>query len=665
MLEAGHVNGERPMPDAQHRRAEPRKSLLDSLPRASLLFENIVIGVVVVAALYFGSELFVPLAVAVLLAFALSPLVRFLRRRIMPKSAAVALVVLLAFAAIFAVGTVITAEVTQLAGELPRYQTALKEKIRALNRMTGRGDGAIEQASETLRELQSELEKTTDEGTENAARPPGPLPGQGKESEPIPVEVRPPQPTAIEQLESIISVALAPLATAGIIIVLVVFLLLYQEDVRDRAIRLLGSRDLERTTLALNDAAQRLSRYFLTLVVMNAGFGAVIGLGLWAIGIPGAFLWGIIAMLLRFVPMVGVFIAAVIPLILAAAVDPGWSLLLWAIALYLVAEGIMNMVVEPLLQSSSTGLSALAILLSAAFWTLLWGPIGLVLAVPLTAVLVVLGRHVEGLQFIDVLLGDRPPLSPPEKFYQRMLAGDPHEAAEQAEEILKETALADYYDDVAIEGLRLAQNDADLGKLDPSRLPEIRDTAEEMIDELSDMPLAALTAAKDGEATKAGDAEALPAAWRDEDAVICIAGQSALDEVAASILVQLLRKHGFAPRLMKVADVSAANLQGAMIEEAKLVCVSMLDAENRGAYVRFLIRRIGRILPGVPILGGFWRLDRDDPEHRRLLDQLPIAASVKTLGEAIDYCRQQARADPSAVAPAATPEPVEAGAKSL
>jgi len=636
------------MPDAEYRRSEPRRTLLDRLPHGTTLVENTIIGVVIVAALYFGSDLFVPLAIAVLLAFALSPLVRFLRRRIMPKGAAVGVVVLLAFAAIFVVGTVITTQVTQLAGDLPRYQTALKDKIRAFNRMTGGSGGAIEQASETLKDLQSELEKTTDDGTKRAAPPPSSLP-ESKESAPIPVEVRPPQLTAVEQLESIISVALAPLATAGIIIVLVVFLLLYQEDVRDRAIRLLGSRDLERTTVALNDAGQRLSRYFLTLVIMNAGFGAVIGLGLWIIGVPGAFLWGIIAMLLRFVPMVGVFIAAAIPLVLAAAVDPGWSMLLWAVALYLAAEGIMNLVVEPLLQSSSTGLSALAILLSAAFWTVLWGPIGLVLAVPLTAVLVVLGRHVEGLKFIDVLLGDRPPLSSPEKFYQRMLAGDPHEAAEQAEEILKETALVDYYDNVVIEGLRLAQTDADLGKLDPSRLSEIRDTAQEMIDELSDMPLTGEKATNDGEAAKADDTEPLQTVWRDKDAVICVAGQSALDEVVASILVQLLRKYGFNPRLMKVADVSAANLQGATIQEARLVCVSMLDVENRNAYVKFLIRRIGRILPGVPILGGFWRLDQDDPGHRQLLGQLAIAASVRTLAEAMDYCRERARADPAAI----------------
>jgi hypothetical protein len=319
-------------------------------------------------------------------------------------------------------------------------------------------------------------------------------------------------------------------------------------------------------------------------------------------------------------------------------------MLAWAAALYLLAESVMSMVVEPLLQSSSTGLSALAILLSAAFWTLLWGPIGLVLAVPLTAVLVVFGRHVEGLRFLDVLLGDAPPLSPAEKFYQRMLAGDPHEAAEQAEEILERIPLVDYYDSVVIEGLRLAQTDADLQKLEASRLPEIRDAAMELIGELTDMPLE--------QKEEAVAAAPLPATWRESDKVICIAGQSALDEVAASIFVDLLGKHGFNPRLMKVTDVSSASLQGLKFDAAKLVCVSMLDAENRGAYLKFILRRVSRILPGVPILGCFWKMDSEDAKYRQMLSQLPIAATANSLAAALDHCLAKAQSEAQAAAPA-------------
>ncbi len=603
----------------------------------SAVLEKSVIGVIVIAALYFGSELFVPLAISVLLAFSLSPVVRFLRRRSVPQGLAVTVTVLLTFMIIFIFGAVVTTQVTELGTELPRYQAALKEKVRAINTLTGGKGGAIDRASDTLRDLQQELEKGSADN-QAPAPPRGRVESDRDGVKPIPVEIRLPPPTALQQIESIIAVTLSPVATVGIIIVFVIFLLLQQKDVRDRAIRLLGAHDLERTTVALDDAGRRLSSYFLMLVLMNAGFGAAIGLGLWFIGIPTPVLWGILAMLMRFMPMVGVFIAAAIPGVLAAAVDPGWFMLGAVVTLYLAAEGIMNLVVEPLLQSSSTGLSVLAILLAAAFWTLLWGPIGLLLAVPLTAVLVVLGRHVEGLNFLHVLLGDTPPLTPAESFYQRMLANDPHEAAEQAEKLLKEKPLIDYYDDVVMEGLRLAQTDADLQKLELSRLPDIRNAAVSMIEALSEQ------LAESGKETLDAAAE-LPEAWREEGAVTCVAGQSALDELGAIILTQLLRHQGFKPKLMSMADVSTAHMQGAEITGVKLVCISMLDIEHRGAYLKFLVRRLRRILPGVSLLAGLWKHDENDVRQMEIVRSVPVDGRVTSLAEAVTYCLNQASKD--------------------
>jgi predicted PurR-regulated permease PerM len=597
--------------------------------------EKSVISVTVIAALYFGSELFVPLAVSVLLAFSLSPVVRFLRRRWVPHSLAVTATVLLTFVIIFFVGAIVTRQAAELGSELPRYQASLQDKVKVLSSFTGGKGGAIDRASDTLRDLQQELEKA---GAEEPATAParGLRDTGGDGLSPIPVEVHSPPLTALQQIAAIISVAMSPLATIGIIIVFVVFLLLKQTDVRDRAIRLVGAHDLERTTIALEDAGRRLSSYFLTLVLMNAGFGAVIGLGLGIIGVPNPILWGIFAMLLRFMPIIGVFIAAAIPVVLAAAVDPGWVMLGAVVALYMIAEGLMNFVVEPLLQSSSTGLSALAILLAAAFWTLLWGPIGLVLAVPLTAVLVVLGTHVEGLNFLHVLLGDTPPLTAAESFYQRMLADDPHEAAEQAEKILKETSLVAYYDDVVMEGLRLAQTDADVKKLEPSRLPDIRDAALNMIDTLADQT------AENGAGT-AGTTAELPASWRAEGVITCVAGHSALDELAAIILMQLLRHRGFDPKLMRMADISTSHMQGIEMNGTRLVCISMLDTEHRGAYLKFLVRRLRRILPGARLLGAFWKYDEEDKRVKDIAAIVP--EKVKSLAEAVDYCVAQAMKD--------------------
>lgn len=610
-----------------------RQPILSTAAAPGTVLEKAVIGVIVIAALKFGSELFVPLAISVLLAFSLSPVVRFLRRRRVPHVLAVIATVVLAFVVIFFVGAVVTTQVTELGSSLPRYQSALQLKVKAISHFTGGEGGAFERAGDTLRKLQEELEK------DQAAQPPpasGPGLSEGASPRPIPVEVHPPPPTAVEQITTIIGVALSPLATVGIIIVFVVFLLIQQKDVRDRAIRLIGTHDLERTTTALDDAARRLSAYFLTLVLMNTGFGVAIGLGLWVIGIPNPILWGILATLMRFMPMVGVFIAAAIPVVLAAAVDPGWVMLISVIGLYLVAEGIMNLIVEPLLQSSSTGLSALAILLAAAFWTLLWGPIGLLIAVPLTAVLVVLGRHVEGLNFLHVLLGDTPALTPAESFYQRMLAGDPHEAAEQAESLLKDMTLVDYYDDVVMEGLRLAQTDANLKKLEPSRLPDISETARAMIETLPDHVFGV-----DDEA-----AEAMPEIspeWREPGAITCVAGQSALDELGATIIADLLRHRGFEPKILTMANVSAANLAGSEINGTKLVIISMIDIDHRGAYLKFLVRRLRRILPHARFLGGFWKHEEGNIQLAEISGIVPD--TVNSLAEAVAFCAGEALKD--------------------
>ena len=625
--------------------ADPKSFVLQATQPSALqeVFYKAVIGSIAVAMLYLGQELFVPLGIAVLLAFSMSPVVRFIRRSGLSKGLAIAVTVAIAFLAIFAVGAVITSQITQLTTELPRFQTSLKAKVRAFNKYAGSEGGAIDQASNTLRDLEKELNNSGSAAPATAGRGPMPLDKNSNTGQRVPVEVYPPPPTALEQIESIISVALSPLTTVGIIIVFVVFLLLKQNDVRDRAIRLMGAHDLEKTTTAMEDAGTRLSSYFLTLVVMNAGFGVVIGVGLWAIGIPNAILWGIVAMLLRFMPVIGVLIAAAIPMLLAAAVDPGWIMLGAVAALYLAAEGVMNLVVEPMAQSSSTGLSALAIMLAAAFWTLLWGAIGLLLAVPLTAVLVVLGRHVEGLSFLHVLLGDSPPLTPAESFYQRMLAGDPLEAAEQAEVILKDKSLTAYFDDVVMEGLRHAQIDADRQKLEQSRLANIRDTATAMIEMLTEP-----ATATDG----TGDAAPLPESWRQEGAVVCVAGQSALDELGAMMLAHLLTQQGFRPRLMRMSDISSAQMQGDAVAGVKMVCISLFDIENRYAYLKFLMRRLGRIFPSVPHLGGFWKFDASDTRQADMITKAGLVDRVGTLADAVAMCLARVAIDQPPAEPA-------------
>ena len=446
---------------------------------------TLAVGVVTVAALYFGREVVVPMALAILLGFALAPLVLLLRRWHLGRVPSVIAVVVLAFLMIVGIGAFVGNQLAHLAGELPGYQTNIAQKIRSLRDTTTKG-GVVDRTSAMLSNLNNEITKPEEKEGGSVGNQVAALPRNNQPQDPVPVEIRRPNPSPFLLFQQFAVPLLQPFATAGIVVVFVIFFLLQREDLRDRFIRLAGAGDLRRTTLALDDAASRLSRYLLTQTAINTSFGVLIGTGLWFIDVPHPMLWGILGMLLRFVPYIGPVIAAALPAIVAFAVDPGWAMLLWAIALFLVVELVIGQVIEPWLYGHSTGLSGIAVVVAAAFWTLLWGPVGLLLSTPLTMCLVVLGRHVEQLQFLEVLLGDRPALAPEEAFYQRMLAGDPDEAAHQAEEFLQNKPLAAYYDEVAIGGLTLAQWDVNRGALGHEHRVLIKELVEGVIDNLAD-----------------------------------------------------------------------------------------------------------------------------------------------------------------------------------
>lgn len=612
-----------------------------------------ILAVIIISMLYFGRDIFVPVALAILLSFVLAPLVGILQRIHVPRGLAVVSVVILAFTLIFAMGSLLATQLTQLAGDLPRYQSTISEKIQSF-RDTRAGRGTLERASDMLKDLSKELDKPKDapsaRGSGSAAgfNTPAPL-------TPVPVEVRQPDPGALESLRTLISPLVHPLTTTGIIIIFVIFILLQREDLRNRLIRLAGSSDLQRTTAALDDAASRLSRLFLTQLILNGAFGVVIGIGLWLIGIPSAILWGILAAALRFVPYIGAVIAAAFPLALAVAIDPGWSMLLWTLALFLVVEPVVGHVIEPMVYGHSTGLSPVAVVVSATFWTALWGPIGLVLATPLTVCLVVLGRHVERLEFLDVMFGDRPALSPPEIFYQRMLAGDPTEAAEKAEEFLKERSLASYYDEVALKGLQLAQADAERGALDQERLTKIRDAVNEFASDLSDQedrPPAKSNSTTDAEASSAVESvaenatnetlpilskESLPPGWQGEHPVLCVAGRSRIDEAAAIMLAQLSTTHGLAARVEEAEALSTTNVFRLDTTGVAIVCLVYLDA-NGPAHMRYSVRRLRRKLPKATIILGCWVKEIDPAALELLREGAKADLVAASLGEAVKLC---------------------------
>ena len=629
--------------------------------RQTSAMNNLAVAVFIIAALYFARDVFVPLALALLLSFALGPLVMRLRRWRFGRVPSVLTAVVLAFILIFGLGSVIGSQLAHLAENLPQYQTNVAEKIHSLQGSAS-GSGIVGRASAMLKKLSAEIARTT---PAVAPRAPVALPAAPRtvtQPAPIPVEIHQPAPTALEVLKTIIGPLLQPLATTGIVIVFVVFFLLQREDLRNRFIRMAGAQDLQKTTRALDDAAQRLSRYLLMQLAINAAFGILIGAGLWLIGIPNPVLWGILAMLLRFVPYIGPIIAAVFPAALALAIDPGWSMLVWTACLFLVVEPLMGQVVEPFLYGHSTGLSAVAIVVAAAFWTWLWGPIGLLLSTPLTLCLVVLGRHVERLEFLAIILGDQPALTLEENFYQRVLANDPDEAAHQAELYLKSKPLAEYYDEVAIRGLALAQLDVNRGVLEHARRVQIKEAVLGLIDDLSDHvdspPAAEADAGADGTGGEATAPPPLPPplAADDKGRVLCIAGRGSLDEAAAAMLAQLLGRRGIQASVVSSDSVAPAAIFGLDAADVQIVCLSYLEP---GGFTnaRYLVRRLRRKLPRVRIIVGLWTLNDEDARQRDALRETGADLVVTSLRQAVEQIQAPTEALIQAEAPDRTELP--------
>ncbi|HXG78020.1 MAG TPA: AI-2E family transporter [Methyloceanibacter sp.] len=634
----------------------PRFPLLTTLSDArTAALQGLLIAAIVIAALSIGRDVLLPLALAILLSFALTPPLVLLRWLKVPRVIAVSLVVGAAFTAIVALGWLISREATQLAADLPTYRQALSEKIKSLRETTA-SSPVLKRAGDVLSDLQEEL-ATKDE--------PPPAPEVGTRAEhpddkPLPVEIRERAPTPLEFYRRVAGTVLPPLATAGIVLLFVVFILLQREDLRDRAIRLFGASDLQRATAALTDAASRLSRYFLRQVLINTAYGAIVALGLWLIGVPSAIVWGVLAGLMRFVPFIGSYIAAIPPLLLAAVIDPGWNTFLLVLAFYVAGELAMGQVVEPLVFGRGIGVTPLAVVISTVFWTWLWGPLGLILAMPITVCLAVLGRHVEGLRFFEILLGDRPALTPAQSFYRRALAGDAAEATYQAELHLRDQSLQAYLGEVALPGLKLAEEDARRGLLDAKQAKTVAATVEEMLDNLADFEprrwfaklrskpepeeeggLASLAAAENGEeeALPIVERDELALGWAVEEPILSIGGRTALDQAAAAMLAEVLRKRGLGTKALPPEAISAGHIASLSGTEAKLVCLSYLGLGTGPAHIRYLVRRLRRILPeGTLILVCYFAEAADTASAKALLEEAGADASATTLDEAADLC---------------------------
>ncbi|HUC71050.1 MAG TPA: AI-2E family transporter [Stellaceae bacterium] len=588
--------------------------------------------VLVITALYFGREVLVPFALAVLLSFLLAPAVRGLRRLRAGRVTAVGATVLVAFLAIFAFAAVVAEEISLLGPQLPEYRANIELKLRALPNAI-----PLQRIAAALHRATAELKRSQAPSVAPAPQRSSPVNGAAEPARPLPVEVEQPELTPLQIAETMIGPLLQPLAMAGLVIVLVIFMLLEREELRDRMLRLAGAGDLHRTTEAMNEAAQRVSSYLLSQLAVNAVEGTLIGVGLAVIGIPNAALWGILTLLLRFIPYLGIVIAACFPLMLAIAVAPGWALLVWTVLLFVATELIVANLVEPRLYAGSTGLSSVAVITAAIFWTWLWGPIGLLLSTPLTACLLVLGRHVPQLRFLDVVLGSEPVLTPDETFYQRLLADDPEEATEQAEEFAKEKSIDEFAAEVAIPVLVRAQADSDSGVLPPEQRATVKESFAKILENLVDD-----SAIEEDPAAEGG------AVQPESGFVVCMAGRNELDEAAAMLLASLLRARGHAAYVFPADSPAALGSDRVALRDATVVCLSLISTSS-AARARLIVRRLRRRAPRARIVVGFWGIGAGDAAPTDALAVTAADAIATTLAEAIADVEGRVAVAPSAV----------------
>jgi predicted PurR-regulated permease PerM len=603
----------------------------DPAPASSIVTAAVIL--VTIAALYFGRDIFLPFALAVLLSFMLARPVGWLRHARLPRVAAVVIVVSSAFLLIAGLSVLVGAQVISLANNLPSYQKTMQQKIRDI-RATAPGGGPIDRTTAVIQALGRELADTP---APPASEKRGAAPA--KKKEPIPVTIEPSPEDSLSAAQNVIMPLLGPIGTAGLVIIFIFFVLLEPSDLRDRFIRLAGG-DLHRTTEALSEAADRVSRYLVMQLVVNASYGVPLGIGLYLIGVPSAFLWALLATLLRFVPYLGPVIAAVFPLTLAFAVDPGWSMLLWTAGVVLALELISNNLIEPWLYGSSTGMTPVAVILAAIFWTLLWGPVGLILATPLTVCLVVMGRYVPQLAFLDVLLGSDPVLSPEERLYQRLLAGNVEEAIEIAELHVAGPAaeteadeaadpLLAFYDNVGLPALRLAENARQRGASSEDR-KKVADGLRAVVQDLRDI---ATKKEENGDKEAAGDAPHPAQQWFGTPA-LCIAGRGELDGAAAVMLAHALESKGIGARHAGASAVTHEKIGQLDLAGVEVICLVYLGPAPQ-AYARFACRRLKRRMPRLKIVLCAWNLATESGTAEQIAANAGADGAPASLDEAV------------------------------
>jgi predicted PurR-regulated permease PerM/methylmalonyl-CoA mutase cobalamin-binding subunit len=583
----------------------------------------------VIATLYFARDLLIPLALAALLTFLLAPLVTRLERWV-GRIAAVLLVVTMIFSMIGMAGWVLTRQLVDLATRLPDYKVNIETKLHSFQLPSG---GAFKRLSETVEELKKDF---------RGADAPivSQVPGKPGTAVAVPVSAAPTLPVQVVEtskanplqlLQVIISPLLGPLGTTGLVILLVIFMLLKREDLRSRLIRLIGQGRISATTHALDDANHRVSRYLLMQFVVNVTFGIAVAIGLFFIGVPNAILLGAFATVLRFIPYIGPWIAAAFPIILSLAVSPSWMMPLLTLGLFVLLELICSNIVEPWLYGSSTGVSSIALVVAAVFWTWLWGPIGLMLATPLTVCLVVMGRHVPQLSFLSIMLSDEEALTPAEQCYHRLLTVGLNEASELVDAYVKANSLTALYDAVLIPVITAAETDHQRGSLDNEQRDFVEQDIRDIIEDLgTGRPAPESRLFEDKRETEHSPPPPQAPACR----VCCLPARADRDEIAGTMLVHLLQQQGFQAQNAPAKLVAGELVK--MVDEADVdaACISVV-APSTVIHARYLCAKLRAQLPNLKIVVGLWGATENIIQAAQRLRDSGASEVVTTLADAL------------------------------
>jgi len=587
--------------------------------------------VLIIASLNWAQAVLIPVALAILLTFLLSPLASALERMALGRLPSVILVVVLTFSLLGGIGWIVTLQFGSLANELPKYTGNIRQKIADV-RGAGKG-GALEKVQKTVDEVTSEIHK-------------GEEPAKFKDQR-RPVIVQPEESFAFWPVPSAVGPMAERFASAGFVIVLVIFMLIQREDLRNRLIRLVGYGRLTFTTSALEEAGQRISRYLLMQTIINSTFGLAVGLVLYLIGMPYAALWGFFAAVLRFIPYVGPFAAAIMPSALSLAAFEGWPWPILVMGIFIVLELGCNMVLEPLLYAESAGVSEVALLVAVAFWTWLWGPIGLVLATPLTVCVVVFGKYVPRMDFIGVLMSDQPAMAANISYYQRLLAMDQAEAAEIVEDHLKSHPTDQIYDEVLVPALNYARRDRDLGRLTEDGEQFVYRATREILDDLDNLKPESLSGASGSEKVvmAANDFTATLSKVR----ILGCPAQDEADELALHMFRQLLDPSRYEVEVMSDAVLTSEVV--ALIGEKNPAMIFIATVSPSGlAQTRYLCKRLRARFPNLKIAVGRWGMGSEDRDSILLAGADRVGTTmIETREQLIQLCQISAHSEAQSV----------------